>query len=379
MKPNKTLLAAAAAMSALAAGTAGAETYSYASFNAPSHIMVRTLGTGWADQVREATGGEVDFEIFPGASLMPPLSMLQGVGDGLATAAHLAVPYYASDLPINYVAGELGFANPDYFALAFAYADYIVNDAAAHGEWRAQNVVPMGTISTPNYFYVCKDVVTDMAGLQGKKVRSPGGAWGRFTTDIGFVAVSIPYNELFTSMERNAVDCAAMSTSDLVSGATVLELVKSGSVLKIPLSPGYNSSHNAINEDVWKSLTDDQRRAILDAIAVGMVRAHIGYEAEVAEAEQAGRDAGMVFVEEMDDEIQAFYDDWNTKNLQIVIDAARERGLEDPAAVLDSMQSYIDKWNGLIDGVARDDEAALTAILKENLFDQIDETAYGMD
>jgi len=377
MSPIKTLFSTAG-VCALLAGTAMAETYSYASFNAPSHVMVRTLGTGWADDIREATGGAVDFEIFAGAALMPPLSMLQGVGDGLASAGHLAVPYYASDMPINYVAGELGFANPDYFALAFAYADYIMNDPTAHGEWRSKNIVPMGTISTPNYFYVCKDVVATMAELQGKKVRSPGGAWGRFTTDVGFIAVSIPYNELYTSLERGAVDCAAMSTSDLTAGATVLDLVKSGSVLKIPLSPGYNSAHNAMNADTWKSLTDEQRRVILDATAIGMVKAHVGYEKEVAEAEQAGKDAGMTFIETMDAEIQAFYDDWNTKNIQVVVDAAKERGMEDPQAVLDSMQSYIDKWNGLIAGVSRDDEATLTAIVKENLFDKVDESTYGM-
>lgn len=303
MKPT-TVFLTAVGFATFVAGGAVAETYSYASFNAPSHVMVRALGTGWADEIRDASGGEVDFEIFPGASLMPPLSMLQGVSDGLANAAHLAVPYYASDMPVNYVAGELGFANPNYFALAFAYADYIVNDPASQTEWQGQNIVPMGTVSTPNYYYVCKDKVATFDDLQGKKVRSPGGAWGRFTTDIGMIAVSIPYNELFTSMERNAVDCAAMSTSDLTSGATVLELVKSGSVVKIPLSPGYNSAHNAFNADTWKSLTDAQRRTILDATAVGMAKAHVGYVTEVNASEQAGKDAGMTFVEEMDAEMQ---------------------------------------------------------------------------
>lgn len=374
-----TALISAMALAAGLASSAQAETYSYTTFNAPSHVMTREMGTHWAEMIREGTNSEINFEVFAGSALIPTLSFLQGTGDGLVNAAQLSVPYYAADLPINYVSGELGFQNPDYFALAFAYADYIMNDAAAHGEWRSKNIVPLGTVATPNYFYVCKDVVKTMADLQGKKVRSPGGGWGRFTNDIGMVAVSIPYNELYTSMERGAVDCAAMSTSDLVSGATVLDLVKNGSVVKIPLSPGYNTSHDGFNAATWQSFTDAQRRVILDATAVAMAAAHVGYEKDVQASEQAGRDAGMVFIDEMDDEMKAFYADWNTKNLDIVIAEAKERGMENPEAVLASMQAYIDKWNGLIAGVARDDQETLTKILKENLFDKVDEKTYGMN
>lgn len=43
------------------------------------------------------------------------------------------------------------------------------------------------------------------------------------------------------------------------------------------------------------------------------------------------------------------------------------------------LSGYFDKWAGLLDGVDRTDEDALTALVRANLYDKLDVTTYGMD
>ena len=53
--------------------------------------------------------------------------------------------------------------------------------------------------------------------------------------------------------------------------------------------------------------------------------------------------------------------------------------MKDPEAVIVRFEEVAAKWDKLLSGVDRKDQAALTKIVKENLYDKIDVNAYGVE
>jgi TRAP-type C4-dicarboxylate transport system substrate-binding protein len=369
----------AAGLSIGLAGTASAEIYTFSGWLAPTHVMTREGQVGWADMVREATKGEIDFEVHPGAAILPPLSTLQGVGDGVAQGGHITPLYHPSEMPVNYLSGQAGgySTNPDFFVLSAAYLDYAMHDPDAYAEWSNYNIVPLITISTPIYHFICATEINSLADMKGKKVRAPGGVWAGITEAFGMIAVNLPFNELYTAMERGAVDCAAMDMANLTSGATVLDLAKSA--VMVPISPGYNAAQVSLNQDFWNSQTEANRRIMLDKAAIAMARAIVVYNNEARAATEEGVAKGLKIVEPTE-EMLGVQKDFSAKWYDAVVKEGKEqRGLADPAAVLAAEQAYIDKWTKLLEGLDKSDADAFAKILSDNLFSQVDVKTYGME
>lgn len=372
-------LVAAAAFAGLAATAASAQSNTFSGWLAPTHVMTREGQVAWADGVREATGGALDIEVIPGAAILPPLSTLQGVGDGVVMGGHITPAYHASEMPVNFVAGGVGgyIENPDFFILSAAYLDYAMHDPDSSAEWAKYNVLPLLTISTPVYHYICTKEVTSFSDMQGLKVRTPGGVWAAATEALGMIPVNLAFNELYTSMERGAVDCAAMDLANLTSGATVIDLAKSA--VLVPISPAYNAAQVALNRDWWQARSDEERRAMLDVAAQAMAKAIVTYDQEVKSATEAGVAAGLKVVEpteEMAAAQQAFSSAWYDS---LVDDGKNRFGLENPETVLTAQKEYIDKWTGLLDGLDKSDAEGFAALLQEHLFSTVDESVYGMN
>lgn len=363
--------------SLLAASLAHAENYTFSGYLPPTHVLTRGIITGWADAVREASNGEVTFEVFTGGSLLPVMGTMEGVANGVADAGHLVAPYHPAELPLANLVGELGYETPDPFVLAPAFLDYSMNDPKAYAEWRRNGVIPGATVATETYYYMCSDVIHNHDDLKGKRVRAPGGGWAQFSEYAGLIPVNIPASEIYTSMERGAVDCVAGDLAVMTSGSGILELTES--VILIELSPAYNLLHHAYNPTFWQELTNNQRRLLLDEAAKAMARTQIMYHDETTEAMSAAELAGVVIVEP-DQALKDIYQAWLERRIPPLIELAQGRfGIEDPQVHIDDFRAYISKWDELMNNVDRDNIEAFSAVLKANLFDKIDVSTFGMD
>lgn len=364
-------------ISLIVTSTAHAENYTFANWLPPTHVLSRGMMEGWANAVSEASNGEVNFEVFSGGSLLPAMGTMQGVENGVAQAGHIAAPYHPSELPLNNVAGELGHETPDPFVLSAAFLDYSMNDPAAYAEWRRNGVIPGATAATETYYYMCSDAIHNHDDLRGMKVRAPGGGWARFSEYAGLIPVNIPASEMYTSMERGAVDCVAGDLAIMTSGAGILELTET--IVLLPLSPAYNLLHIAYNPEFWQSLTEDQRRLLLDESAEAMANTQIMYQDEAAAALEEARASGVQVIEP-DASLTNTHREWLESGMDGFVELAQSQfGIEDPQARMAEFQKYIDKWVGLMEGVDRNDVEAVTAVRKEYLLDKIDVSTYGMD
>ncbi|WP_419906296.1 C4-dicarboxylate TRAP transporter substrate-binding protein [Hoeflea sp.] len=356
---------------------AQAEQYSIATFIGPTHIITRYQHQEFADNVRDATGGEIDFEVFAGGALLPPTGTLEGISNGVAQVSVMPPTYAPSALPVLNAVSDLGWLKPDSFVLAFAYADFNFNDEAAKQDWKNNGVLYGAGHATPVYHLMCTGERTSLEDLQGAKTRSPGASYARVMTDIGLSPVNISSSESYTGLERGALDCVAADLTFLVSGQKIGDLVDS--VVLANFMPYFSSAGLMYDRDFWQGISDENRRHLLDEGALSMVRLQMAYAKEVEDALQWAKDNGKTVVEAdaaFKDAVQA----WVDGGLGGGADIAKEKfGIEDPDSLFSSFAEYVAKWEGLLAGVDRKDEDALLAVLKENIFDKVDVKTYGVD
>jgi TRAP-type C4-dicarboxylate transport system substrate-binding protein len=74
------------------------------------------------------------------------------------------------------------------------------------------NVRIVATFAYTAQVFFCREPVTSLAALQGKRVRTGGGSINDFVNAIGAQAVGIGLPEVYTALERGTVDCAITGT-----------------------------------------------------------------------------------------------------------------------------------------------------------------------
>jgi TRAP-type transport system periplasmic protein len=219
--------------------------------------------------------------------------------------------------------------------------------------------------------------VRTLDDLKGKRVRAPGGGWARTAEYLGMVPVNIPFTEIYTSLERGAVDCVLTDATNLTTGVTVVDLTKS--VLMMPFQPGYNTSQLTMNLKFWRERTNAERRMMLNESAIVMAKSHIVFDQVEASALQTAKAKGVQIVEP-DATLKAAYGKWVADGFGGVTKYARERlKIAEPEKVMAAYQTaYLDKWTALLKGVDRTNQAAVVAALRTHLFDKIDVATVGM-
>lgn len=364
------------ALTALGAGPASAEAI-LSSWLGPSQPITKYAHEEWAEAIREATDGDIEIRLVLGGALIPAKATTQGVADGVAQIGIVSAAYTPSELPISNALGDKGFATPDPMVLALAYSDFMMNNPEGYQEWRNNGVIYGGAYSTPAYHFICREPLRTIADFEGKRIRLFGGGWARFAEEkLGAISVNMTFGEIFTGLERGALDCVAADPTVLTHGPTIMELVRGYNTLA--LSPYYSTATWIYNEDFWQDLSEEQRRTIFDESAKAMARLQINYANQVNETLETASKNGVELIESS--ELQSAYDAWVATDSEAVAEIAKSKfGIENPEPLFAAFQTYTDKWSGLLDGIDRNNEEELTLLIKTNLFDLIDVSAYGME
>ena len=143
----------------LAASSAHAEKFAVSGWSPPNHVMTVEIHQAWADAMRKGTNGKIDFDVFSAGALLPPLSTMQGIRDGVAQAGHVAAPYHPAEFPVNNLVGDIGHSVGDTLVLAAAYLDFSMNDPVGFKEWRDNGNLPINAVATPLNRYICRSVI----------------------------------------------------------------------------------------------------------------------------------------------------------------------------------------------------------------------------
>lgn len=369
----------ASTVSALALGTlagvASADTYQASTWLGMTSKVATEGFLRFAEDVKEATGGEIEFETHLGAVLLPAADSLQGVGQGVAALGQITAAYAPADLPINNVLGDMGFTATDSFVGPFAIADVRINNDAARGEWEKNNIVYGGSFSTSTYHFDCTKPLNSVADIKGLKVRASVGAQVDFLKSLGAVPVSVPGGDIYSGLERGSIDCSLLSDESLV-GLKLIEVIKT--VTRLPMGVFFDGATWGFNRDFWNAQNEETRRILLDNLAAALVRTQMGLAEGDKLAFTQSEEYGITWSEpseDMKEALAAFSDSFVA---ELPAKSMEKRNIADPTDLINDYIAAEKKWEKLLEGVDRSDEAALVAIVKRELFDKIDVSSYGV-
>jgi TRAP-type C4-dicarboxylate transport system substrate-binding protein len=247
------LIASAFFASALAAGAAQAQTplpRTSISVIASSDqsVLHRTIERPfWTQQIPEKSGGAitVDFKGLFSSGLRGP-EIIRLMRTGALDFAHGVFASVAADdqsftgVDLAGMATDIGTAR----RIAEAYKPIVdANFRQRHG------IKLLAMVPFTSQVFFCREKITRLADLRGKKVRVFGSSLADLVTALGASSVTIPFGEVVPALQTGVVDCAITGTA---SGNSAKWAEVTPHLFTLPV--GWSVSFYAVNAARWEAL-----------------------------------------------------------------------------------------------------------------------------
>jgi TRAP-type C4-dicarboxylate transport system substrate-binding protein len=202
----------------------------------------------WNEQLGKDSGGKLTGNIKSITELnLKGTEVLRLLKTGIYDVAH-ALPIYVDDGAAVFEASDLSGA-----AASIAQQREILNawmpemQKIMRDKFGAQIV---GTFAFPQQVFFCRDEISSLADLKGKKVRVQGVSQSDLVKALGGAAVTIPFGEVVPALEKGVVDCGITGTLPGYQ-AKWPEVVKT----VVDVSLGYTAGFVAVNLNSWNKLS----------------------------------------------------------------------------------------------------------------------------
>ena len=254
-------LATAAALSALAGGTALAQdvTLRLHQFLPPQANVPALVLDVWADNVERDSGGRIRIERYAAMALggTPP-ELMDQVIDGITDLAWTVNGFTPGRFPRTEMF-ELPFFVEDARAASSAYWQMYEEHMA---DTDFAEVVLLGAwVHGPGVIHTSRPVNT-IADMQGLKLRTPSRMVGQLLQILGAEPIGMPVTMIPESLSRGVIDGAVIPW-EVTTSLRVPELVNNHTEFEAsyPYTVTFTLS---MNRDVYEGLPDDLR-AVIDA------------------------------------------------------------------------------------------------------------------
>jgi TRAP-type C4-dicarboxylate transport system substrate-binding protein len=353
----------------------------FASGYPPGSITSNAVGV-FKKRLNSVSGGELSVRVFE-LTLLNLRETPEGIRDGMTDMGVVLTPYFpASYAHTNMVAEvsmstELMDGGSDQAGLVYtgAMSEFIfLNCAECRNEFAAQNQLFLGSAATPPYSLLCREKVDSLEALKGKNLRTSGAQWSRWAESVDANPITMSVNEIYEGLSQGVVDCSVQSTSEL----SVFNLFEVVGDITVNYPSGVFSGVGSanINLDTWRSLSDKQRGALLEATAVLSAEFSWGYERGAVENEQVAKEQGIGLTYATD-AMKADNREFIQSDLKTIADTYSERyGVEQADAKIAKFRKLLGKWQKLIDDVKSSEE--LAQVYWEEVFSKVDPTTYGL-
>ena len=276
---KKTLIAGAVGTSMLAGGAAIAadknikiRVQSVIPSSADEVVMLKQFG----DDVSALTNGTVTFEVLPAGAVVPVAETLDAVDKGLIEGGFAWTHYWSGKHPAAMLFGSpsagagVGMDNFSWMSW-FMYG----GGKAMYDElWQKMDINVKGFMLQPvgpealGWF---KEPINSMDDFRKLRFRTPPGIPGQIYKDIGVASVAMGGGDILPALEKGVIDAAewCCPKPDSVFGFQ--------KVLKHYYLQGLHQNIvNAdlyINGDIWKSMSDGQKKAVEVAAQASLMNA----------------------------------------------------------------------------------------------------------
>ncbi len=368
-------LAPALAAALLAGAPALAQTTIRAStWHPPAHPGTVGGFEKFMDHVKEASGGDLDFQFWAGGSLLGAKDSLPGIENGIVDVSVLALTYFPAEFPHFQLIADMAMLSDTPPAIAASVAELVMLDCApCRADFEDKGLVFTSTYSTTPYTLISKQKLTSPEDLRGKSYRSAGALWDRWVESVGGTSVNVSAAEMFETLDRGGVDVAVFSPAALK--AYSLWDVADYDVM-LPLGTYAAMSLFTFNQGFWSDLTDDQRKMVLEGAAIGTMGVTYAYIADDEEALAAASDHGVEIVEPSE-ALEAQRQEFIQTDIEKVAQIAKDRyGIDDPEEIISRYRELLEKWEGIYEETGGD-QAKMTEALQREVYDKVDLSSYG--
>lgn len=217
----------------------------------------KNIYQAWADKVTEESGGKIDVQVFPSATLAKPPAQYEAVKNRVADVTATVLGYTANRFPLTQVVELPG----------------IVKNAA-HGSCIVQSLYEEGLIAEefedtkplflfthgPGLIHTRDKLVMKPEDLGGLRIRRPTSVVANILEEVNAQPVGMPAPESYQSMQRGVIDGVALPWE----GALVFRL---NELAKKHTEVGGLYSLSFIvtmNKSVYDGLSDDLKKVIDD-------------------------------------------------------------------------------------------------------------------
>ena len=219
------------------------------------------------EQIRGASGGRLDLEVFEPGALMPAFSITDAVREGKVEAGYTWLGYDQGKLPVSVLFGAVPFGLEPWSFTSWWYE--------AGGEALAREIyAPMGIHimlcgvigpETAGWFRFRLDGLEDIAGL---KIRFAG-LGGKVLQRLGASVTMLPAGEIFQALEKGAIDATEYSLPN------VDERLGFGRVARFNYFPGWHqpftAMHLLVGNTAWETLTLADQTLVETACRAGVM------------------------------------------------------------------------------------------------------------
>ena len=328
----------------------------------------------FAKTLKEKSGGELEVKMFALALLNLP-QMLNGVRDGVVDIGFVLSPLFPSELPETHLAVDLALLGSNPWAMAGAMTEYVFTCQECLAEHRKQNQVYLGSSSTPPYMILSTKKAVTLDEIKGKKLRSGAAPWARWAQHFGAVSMHIPGNQVFEAVSAGTVDGALVSATEL-SNLRLIDVVKHITV-GAPTGTYHGIENNNFNLTTWRSLTERQRQAVLEASAMSTAAVTWHYVADsirnLKDAPQKG-----IQIHQAPADVVARTKAFIESDLAIIAQTAEKNsGIKNAAPKIARFRQLLQKWEKLMPDQNWETKA-LADIYYREIYSKIDPKTHGM-
>lgn len=366
-------------VSALGTAPVIAKTLNAAVGVGPKNSITLTIES-FADYVGKHS--DVDIKVFS-MSLLNLKETPPGIRDGVADIGFVLTPYFPAEYAETNLAANLGMlatkgqqVKSPGAAMAGAMSEYVFNCPGCLAEYKQQNQVYLGSGVSSNYVLLCTAPVRTLEDLKGKKFRSGAANFSRWAEHFGGTAVSLPGNDQYEAMGQGVIDCTMAAATELTN-YSLFDVTKAVTV-RIPGGIFAGVATNNFNVDVWKGLSVDERRVVLQASARSAAELTSRYFRDSLAALDAAPGKG-VDVLEPTAEVIAESDAFVEADLGFLAKQfTDDYGLTNASDKIAEFTRLVEKWKTLTAEIG-DDQEALSKVYWEEIFSKVDPETYGMN
>ncbi|MGE3914746.1 MAG: C4-dicarboxylate TRAP transporter substrate-binding protein [Hyphomicrobiaceae bacterium] len=356
------------------APAAAAKQLKAAYFVSPKHPVGQSYQY-FADEVKKETKGELTVRVFPGESLLGAKAVSDGLKDGVADFGHVVTTYTPAYFPHGVLINDLSMVGTDDIAALFATTEQLL--LACPGcldEYAKQGQVPLSAISIPAYVIIGNGDFNSVEKIKLKKLRAAGSLWDRFCRSVGAVAVNMPTAGMYEAMSRGTLDGALYSVGGLKTHG-LGDIAKQ--VIMLNTGAFRAGSVFSMSKATWKSITPDQRAALLRVAARAGVFSTLAFMKGDEEGLVVAKEKGIPVVAP-DPELLKLRNDFVEKDLEHTVKDAKEKlKLDDAAEFVATFRKLYDKYEKLVKPLGKDQEKLAELMYKE-VFAKLDPASFGM-